>query len=102
MEHLAIYFKHDIRDIIPYSKFIMKIRPALEQSGVGEYLGDDMAIDGGDAEGVVEEGKSAGTFTFLYATGLSPIPSSGHSKGRSALKAAGWPIRATRPQLPLG
>ncbi|KIF84072.1 hypothetical protein TSA66_00845 [Noviherbaspirillum autotrophicum] len=26
----------------------------------------------------------------------------GHSKGRSALKAAGWPIREAQPQLPLG
>ncbi|MBW7566682.1 hypothetical protein KIF53_12075 [Chromobacterium subtsugae] len=52
MEHVIIYFTHSIRDIIPYSDFINKLRPILEKNGVREYLGDDMAIDGGDAEAV--------------------------------------------------
>ncbi|OHX21402.1 hypothetical protein [Chromobacterium sphagni] len=52
MEHVIINFKHGIRDIIPYSEFIDKLRPILERNGAGEYLGDDMAIDGGDAEAV--------------------------------------------------
>jgi hypothetical protein len=52
VEHLVIYFEHGIQDIIPYSEFIMRIRPSLAEGDMGEYLGDDMAIDGGDAEGV--------------------------------------------------
>ena len=52
MEHLTIYFTHDIRDILPYSDFIAKVRPVIETEGIGEYLGDDMAIDGGDATGI--------------------------------------------------
>jgi hypothetical protein len=52
MEHVIIYFTHGIRDIIPYSEFIEKVRPILDENEIGKYLGDDMAIDGGDAEGV--------------------------------------------------
>jgi hypothetical protein len=51
-QHLVLYFKHGIQDIIPYSDFIQAIRPILERANLGEYLGDDMAIDGGDAEGI--------------------------------------------------
>ena len=49
-QHLVLYFRHDIRDIVPYCEFIEEIRPILEKAQLGEYLGDDMAIDGGDAE----------------------------------------------------
>lgn len=52
MEHLIVYFKHSLRDVIPYSEFIVNIRSTLKERGLGEYLGDDMAIDGGDAEGI--------------------------------------------------
>lgn len=65
MEHLTIYFTHDIRDILPYSDFIAKVRPAIEASGVGEYLGDDMAIDGGDAQGVFACRSARALFEFI-------------------------------------
>ena len=50
MLHLVIDFKHAIQDVIPFCKFVETIKPVLAQAGAGEYLGDDMAIDGGDAE----------------------------------------------------
>jgi len=65
MEHLSIYLKRDIRDIFPYSDFIAKVRPALEADGVGGYLGDDMAIDGGDAEGVFACRSARALFEFI-------------------------------------
>lgn len=65
MEHLVIYFNHGIQDIIPYSEFIMRIRPSLEQGDIGEYLGDDMAIDGGDAEAVFRCQSARELFEFL-------------------------------------
>ncbi len=65
MEHLVIYFRHSIRDIIPYSNFISETRLLLEQNGLGEYLGDDMAIDGGDAEGVFSCPNAKFLFDFL-------------------------------------
>ena len=65
MEHLVIYFRHEIRDIIPYSEFISKYRKAMTECGIGEYLGDDMAIDGGDAEGVFAASSSEKLFEFI-------------------------------------
>ena len=65
MEYLTIYFQHGIRDIIPYSDFIQKIRLTLSESGAGEYLGDDMAIDGGDAEGVFSGQSARALFEIL-------------------------------------
>lgn len=65
MEHLVIYFRHGIRDIIPYSEFISKCRISMAESGIGEYLGDDMAIDGGDAEGVFAGSSSKELFAFI-------------------------------------
>ena len=65
MEHIVIYFKHGIRDIIPYSEFIERVRPNLLKNGLGEYLGDDMAIDGGDAEGVFSCTNAAALFEHL-------------------------------------
>jgi hypothetical protein len=65
VEHLVIYFKHGIQDLIPYCDFIAKTRLKLERSGAGEYLGDDMAIDGGDAEGVFACRSARELFTFL-------------------------------------
>jgi hypothetical protein len=65
MEHRVIYFKHGIRDIIPYSKFIEKVRPVLKENGIGEYIGDDMAIDGGDAEGVFSCWSARALFEFI-------------------------------------
>ena len=65
MEHLVIYFRHDIRDVIPYSKFIEATRGVLAENGLGEYLGDDMAIDGGDAEGVFAAPSATRLLKFL-------------------------------------
>ena len=52
MEHLVIEFKHDIKDLIPYCKFIERIKNDLLTKNIEKYLGDDMAIDGGDAEAI--------------------------------------------------
>lgn len=65
MEHLVIYFKHGIRDIIPYSEFIERVRSRLSENALGEYLGDDMAIDGGDAEGIFSCTSAAALFNHL-------------------------------------
>jgi hypothetical protein len=65
MEHLVIHFWHDIRDITPYCEFVEGIRPALERDALGEYLGDDMAIDGGDAEAVFACASARRLFEFL-------------------------------------
>lgn len=65
MEHLVIYFKHGIRDVIPYSRFIKVARDKLAENGLGEYLGDDMAIDGGDAEGAFAAQSARALFEFL-------------------------------------
>lgn len=65
MEHLVINFKHGIRDIIPFTEFIIKYRGALAENETGEYLGDDMAIDGGDAEGVFAGPSCRKLFDFI-------------------------------------
>lgn len=73
MEHVTIYFRHGIRDVIPYSKFIQKVRPILEQGRIGVYLGDDMAIDGGDAEGVFSCASARTLFDIIRAD-LDELP----------------------------
>lgn len=65
MEHLVLYFRHGMRDVIPYSDFIVGIQPILEERKLGEYLGDDMAIDGGDAEGIFSCPNAKELFEFL-------------------------------------
>ncbi|MCE9546849.1 MAG: hypothetical protein K8T25_15325 [Planctomycetia bacterium] len=52
MQHLVLYFKHEIGDIIPWSHAVERLRQLLAETGAGEYLEDDMAIDGGDTEAV--------------------------------------------------
>ena len=37
----------------------------MAESGIGEYLGDDIAIDGGDAEGVFAGPSSKAIFAFI-------------------------------------
>lgn len=68
MQHVTLYFKHDIQDIIPYSDAVTRIRQLLSDTAAGEYVEDDMAIDGGDAKAVLR-GLSADT---LYET-ISPV-----------------------------
>ena len=58
MQNVVIYFKHDIRDIIAYSDAVRRIRQLLAENGAGEYIEDDMAIDGGDAEALLR-GRNA-------------------------------------------
>lgn len=65
MEHLIIYFKHGIRDVRPYMQFIEEQRGKLAVNELGEYLGDDMAIDGGDAEAVFAARDARLLFGFL-------------------------------------
>lgn len=65
MEHLILHFGHGIQDIIPYSEFIQTIRPLLAQGQLGEYLGDDMAIDGGDAEAIFAGKDARALYVFL-------------------------------------
>jgi hypothetical protein len=65
IQHLVLYFEHDIRDIIPYSEFIQEIRPILEKADLGEYLWDDMAIDGGDAEATFSAPDATALYEFL-------------------------------------
>ncbi len=71
MQHVVLYFKHDIQDIIPYSNAVTQIRQLLADTGAGEYVEDDMAIDGGDAEAVLR-GPNADT---LYEA-ISPTSKS--------------------------
>ena len=65
MEHLTIYFTHGIKDIIPYSDFITSVRSIIEEKNLGEYLEDDMAIDGGDAEVVFSCPNAENLFQFI-------------------------------------
>ncbi len=53
MQYVVLYFKHDVRAIIPFSKAVERIREMLAGTRIGEYLEDDMAIDGGDAEAIL-------------------------------------------------
>lgn len=66
MEHLRIYFGHDLQAIQPYCEFVERARRRLAENGLGEYLGDDMAIDGGDAEAVFACPGARALFAFLH------------------------------------
>ncbi len=72
MEHLTIYFKHGIRDVIPYTDFIMEAKVKIAELGLGEYLGDDMAIDGGDAEATFSSANASELFDYLKS-GLTAL-----------------------------
>ena len=50
MQHVLIHFEHGIKDVLPFSEAVQRIRVMLASTGAGEYVEDDMAIDGGDAE----------------------------------------------------
>ena len=52
MQHLILYFRHDISDLNPWCEFIETARPKFARSGTGEFESDDMAIDGGDCEAI--------------------------------------------------
>ena len=65
MEHLSIHFRHDIKAIIPFSEFVQKARVEIEGRSLGQYLGDDMAIDGGDAEAIFSCRDARSLFDYL-------------------------------------
>lgn len=67
-QSVVLYFKHGIRDIMPYSRAVQRIRELLAENGAGEYVEDDMAIDGGDVEAILR-GPNADT---IYET-IQPI-----------------------------
>lgn len=73
MQHLIIEFRHQIGDVIPYCELIKKLRRQLEDSGVGSYVGDDMAIDGGDAEATFV-GSNARKLLEFMAPQLEALP----------------------------
>lgn len=73
MQHLVVYFEHDIRDILPWSDAVKQIRQLLDANGAGEYVEDDLAIDGGDAE-VILQGQSADDVYNTIAPVLSDLP----------------------------
>ena len=66
MEHLRIYFRHDLQAIQPYCEFVERTRCRLADYCLGEYLGDDMAIDGGDAEALFACPDARALFAFLH------------------------------------
>ncbi len=73
MQTVVVYFKPDIRDIIPYSDAVRRIRQLLAENGAGEYIEDDMAIDGGDAEAILR-GENADTLYNTIAPVLANLP----------------------------
>lgn len=73
MQHVVLYFKHDIQDIIPYSNAVTQIRQLLADTDAGEYVEDDMAIDGGDAEAVLR-GPNADTLYEAISPTLKELP----------------------------
>jgi hypothetical protein len=73
MEHLVLLFRHNIRDVIPYCQFIERVKPQLNEKQLGEYIGDDMAIDGGDAEAVFASSNVRALYEFL-APQLRQLP----------------------------
>ena len=73
MQHVILYFKHGIRDIVPYSDAVAHIRQLLADAGTGEYVEDDMAIDGGDAEAILR-GPNANTLYETICPVLKKLP----------------------------
>lgn len=73
MQNVVVYFKHDIRDIISYSDAVRRIRELLAENGAGEYMEDDMAIDGGDAEAILR-GPNADAIWDTIQPVLTELP----------------------------
>lgn len=65
MQHLIFEFNHQIEDVIPFCEFIQSLTPKLQFHDIGCYLGDDMAIDGGDAEATFECRDAKMLFEFV-------------------------------------
>ncbi len=73
MEHLVLLFRHDMRDVIPYCQFVAQLKTQLAEKQLGEYIEDDMAIDGGDAEAVFSSSDVRLLYEFL-APQLRELP----------------------------
>ena len=79
MQHLIIFFRHKLQDIIPWSEFVERMKPLLAEHHKGEFAGDDMAIDGGDCEAVFRGPDADALFDFLrpYLLGLTFLNTAG-------------------------
>jgi hypothetical protein len=71
MQHVVVYFEHKIQDLIPWCELVQQLKPELVSSGTGEFVGDDMAIDGGDCEAVFRGTDADGLYEFLRPRLLS-------------------------------
>ena len=65
MDHITIDFKHGIQDIVPYYDFLKSVREEIVEQCIGEYLEDDIAIDGGDAEVFFSCNDAYALFAYL-------------------------------------
>lgn len=65
MQYVIIDFKHRVQDLIPWCDFIQGLRAELAANGIGEFVGDDMAIDGGDCEAVFRGPDADALWEFL-------------------------------------
>lgn len=65
MQYLIFEFNYQIEDVIPFCEFIQKLKPKLQIHGIGSYLCDDMAIDGGNAEATFECRDAKKLFEFV-------------------------------------
>ena len=65
VQHLILYFKHGVEDVIPWCAFIEKLRPQLVHSGTGDFESDDMAIDGGDCKAIFRGTDAKRLFAVL-------------------------------------
>lgn len=71
MQHLILYFRHDIRDVTSWCEVIETLRPKLAQSGRGEFARDDMAIDGSDCAAIFRGPDVEALFELLRPDFLS-------------------------------
>jgi hypothetical protein len=71
MQHVIVYFEHTIQDLIPWCEWVQQMKPELVSSGTGEFVGDDMAIDGGDCEAVFRGTDADALYEFLRPRLLS-------------------------------
>ncbi len=71
MHHVVVHFEHKVQDLIPWCEFIERLKPQLSGCGIGDFVGDDMAIDGGDCEAVFRGVDANALYEFLQPHLLS-------------------------------